>query len=128
MDPMTIGALAGLGKSMLIDAPKAERDRKLAATTATLSPWTGMQPTMPQDANPFGSALQGGMAGAAFSQANPGMNQAAPAVASSGYAPGGTMNDVMTNQAVQGMGQQIPGQSAMKPKTFMSPYDNMRLG
>jgi hypothetical protein len=74
MDPMTIGIAAGLGKSLLLDGPKAERERKLAATTAELSPWTGMSPTMPKEADAFGSALQGGMAGAAFNQANPGFN------------------------------------------------------
>lgn len=122
MDPMTIGALAGLGKSFLIDAPKADRDRKLAATTAALSPWTGMQPTMPQEANPFGSALQGGMAGAMFQQANPGLGKEFGA------------DQGLVDQATKGMGQQMPnqldnGQSmAMKPKTFMSPYDRMQLG
>jgi hypothetical protein len=62
------GAAAGLLKSKLVDEPAANAQRKLAARTAELSPWTGMTPTMPQEANAFGSMMQGGMAGAQLGQ------------------------------------------------------------
>lgn len=62
------GAATGLLKSKLVDEPAANAQRKLAATTAELSPWTGMTPEMPQEANAFGSMLQGGLAGAQLGQ------------------------------------------------------------
>jgi hypothetical protein len=62
------GMGAGLLKSELVDKPQANRERELAATTASLSPWTGLTPSMPQEANPFGSMLQGGLAGLQFGQ------------------------------------------------------------
>jgi hypothetical protein len=71
MDPLTLGLLGGgmgLLKSELVDRPQADRQRKLAATTAALSPWTGMTPEMPQEANAFGSVMQGGLAGAQLGQ------------------------------------------------------------
>lgn len=70
MLPMLLAGMgAGLLKSELVDRPQADRQRKLAATTAALSPWTGMTPTMPQEANPLGSIMQGGLAGAQIGQA-----------------------------------------------------------
>lgn len=66
MDPFTmalIGGSVGLGKGLLIDQPKEARQRELAAQTALYSPWTGMQPGPIQEADPFGSALQGATAG-----------------------------------------------------------------
>ena len=69
MLPMLLAGMgAGLLKSELVDKPQADRQRKLAATTAALSPWTGMTPTMPQEANPLGSMMQGGLAGAQLGQ------------------------------------------------------------
>lgn len=65
---LAIGMGAGLLKSQLVDKPQADRQRQLAATTAALSPWTGMTPQMPEEANPFGSMLQGGLAGAQVDQ------------------------------------------------------------
>lgn len=58
----------GLGKSALIDAPKERRQRLLAAQTAVYSPWTGMAPQPVQEADPFGSTLQGVTAGAMYGQ------------------------------------------------------------
>jgi hypothetical protein len=79
MLPMILGGMgAGLLKSELIDRPQANKQRQLAATTAELSPWTGMTPTMPNEANPLGSMLQGGLAGAQIAQ---GMQQPAAAPA-----------------------------------------------
>lgn len=71
MDPLTlalIGGGAGLLKSELLDRPKEERQRKQAAITARWSPWTGMAPGQIQEADPFGSALQGGLTGAMIGQ------------------------------------------------------------
>lgn len=72
MDPVTMMAVmaaVGAAKSELIDAPRAERQRKLAAQTALYSPWTGMTPDKVQEADPFGSTLQGATAGAMYGQA-----------------------------------------------------------
>jgi hypothetical protein len=71
MDPLTMAALvggAGLLKSELLDRPREERQRELAATTARWSPWTGMAPNAIQGADPFGSALEGATAGAMMGQ------------------------------------------------------------
>ena len=35
----------------------------LAAKMAELSPWTGMQPTIPRAPDPFANVMQGGMSG-----------------------------------------------------------------
>lgn len=55
---------AGLLKSELVDKPRARKDRQLQAKTAELSPWTGMKPSAVKEADPFGTALQFGSAGA----------------------------------------------------------------
>lgn len=68
MDPVTIGLLVGAGKGLLVDAPKEKRQRMLAAQTALYSPWTGMAPQNVQEADTFGSALQGVTAGAMYNQ------------------------------------------------------------
>lgn len=69
MDPVTIGILAGLGKSFLVDQPKEQRQRELAANTALYSPWTGLTPDKVEEADPFGSGLQGMTAGMMYKQA-----------------------------------------------------------
>lgn len=61
-----IGAGAGLLKSKLVDAPREERERELAAKTQLYSPWTGLKANPIQEADPLGSAMQGGIAGAQF--------------------------------------------------------------
>lgn len=68
MDPMTIGLLAGLAKSVLVDKPQEDRDRQLAAATQRLSPWTHLQANPIQKANPFGNMLQFGATGAMVGQ------------------------------------------------------------
>lgn len=70
MDPMTIALLAGAGlaKSELVDRPREQEQRRQAAITARWSPWTGMSPNAIQNADPFGSAIQGGLTGAMLSQ------------------------------------------------------------
>lgn len=75
MLPLLLGAGAGLLKSELVDKPRANKERELAARTAELSPWTGMSPTMPEEANPMGSMLQGGLAGAQLGQGLQAANQ-----------------------------------------------------
>ena len=64
------GGLAGAGllKGLTIDKAKEDRQRKLAAETARYSPWTNMVPGAVNEADPFGSALQGGFTGAALGQ------------------------------------------------------------
>lgn len=62
------GVAAGLLKNYLVDAPAAERDRKLQSQIARYSPWTGLAPTKVNEANPFNSALQFGSTGAALGQ------------------------------------------------------------
>jgi hypothetical protein len=68
MDPITLGLLIGVGggllKSELVDRPKEERQRALAAETQRYSPWTGLQANKVQEADPFGSAMQFGTTGA----------------------------------------------------------------
>lgn len=71
MDPLTMAAImggVGLLKSELLDRPKEDRQRELAAVTARWSPWTGMAPQAIKEADPFGSALQGASAGAMMGQ------------------------------------------------------------
>jgi hypothetical protein len=70
MDPMTIALLAGAGlaKSELVDRPREQEQRRQASITARWSPWTGMSPNAIQYADPFGSAIQGGLTGAMLSQ------------------------------------------------------------
>lgn len=60
--PLAMGA-AGLLKGQLIDKPRERRDRTLAAETQRYSPWTGLRANPVREADPFGSMLQGGMAG-----------------------------------------------------------------
>lgn len=65
---VAIGAGAGLVKSEAIDAPKAERQRTLAAATQRYSPWTGLKADPVQEADPMGSMLQYGATGASIGQ------------------------------------------------------------
>lgn len=66
MDPMTIGALIGLGKSLTIDKAKEKKDRELAAKTIELSPWTGLQPNKIREADPFGTTAKYAATGASM--------------------------------------------------------------
>lgn len=78
-------ALAGLGKSILIDQPKADRERKMQAEIAKYSPWTGMQAnTNIAQPDPFGAAMQGYMAGKMMEQQNPAAKKNAMASSSAG--------------------------------------------
>lgn len=68
MSPLLIGALLGLGKSVLVDAPKERRQRELTAKTQELSPWTGLRGGAIEEADPFGSALKYGATGYAMDE------------------------------------------------------------
>lgn len=70
---LAIGAGLGLLKSEMVDAPAAERQRKVQAATTRYSPWTHMQAAAPTEADPFSSALQFGATGASMGA---GMKQA----------------------------------------------------
>lgn len=61
---LAIGAGAGLLKSELVDQPREQRQRTLAAATQRYSPWTGLKANPIQEADPVGSALSYGSAGA----------------------------------------------------------------
>lgn len=56
-------AALGVGKSYLVDKPKEERQRKLAAETQRYSPWTQLKAGPIEEADPFGTGLQYGVAG-----------------------------------------------------------------
>jgi hypothetical protein len=60
-------AAIGLAKGIL-DEGREKRDRKLASVTARYSPWTGLAPQPVKEADPLGSAMQGGMAGLQLGQ------------------------------------------------------------
>jgi hypothetical protein len=62
------GALLGIAKGELIDRPKEGRQRKLASETQRFSPWTGLTAGGIQEADPFGSAMQGGTTALALGQ------------------------------------------------------------
>lgn len=65
---LAIGAGAGLLKSELVDQPKEERQRKLAAATQRYSPWTGLKAGDIQTADPFSGMLNYGAQGAMLDQ------------------------------------------------------------
>lgn len=56
-------AAAGMAKSQLVDKPKEDAARTLAAKTQALSPWTGLEAQPFKKADPFGTAAQAGGAG-----------------------------------------------------------------
>lgn len=66
--PLLAGGGLGFLKSMTIDKPKEDRQRRVAAETAKYSPWTGMAPGKIEEADPFGSAISTAALGAMFSQ------------------------------------------------------------
>lgn len=71
MDPITLSLIlggTGLAKSFLVDKPKEDRQRQEASATQRYSPWTGLKANDIQEADPFGSALQGAATGASMGQ------------------------------------------------------------
>jgi hypothetical protein len=85
---MVAMAGAGLLKSELVDRPAADRQRKLAAQTQEYSPWTGLKAGAVKEADPIGSALAFGGAGAQVSNglANQKINQQMADAATAGAA------------------------------------------
>lgn len=63
-----IGAGAGVLKAELVDQPKANKQLALAAATQKYAPWTGLSAQPVTQADPLGSAIQGGATGASLSQ------------------------------------------------------------
>ena len=72
MEPMTLAALIGAGVGTLKAKEKqsqADAKRKLAATVATYSPWTGMTPDFDfRDPSFMGEIAQGALTGALLGQ------------------------------------------------------------
>lgn len=71
MDPLTLALImggTGLAKGATIDRWKEDRQRNLAANTQRYSPWTGLRAGPIEEADPFGSAMQGGVQGYALGQ------------------------------------------------------------
>lgn len=67
-----IGAALGLGKHFLIDKPKEERKRRLAAATQRYSPWTHLTAEAPEETDPMTGMLNWGATGASIGS---GLNQ-----------------------------------------------------
>lgn len=65
-----MGALAGLAKSELLDRAKQERQLKLQAMTARLSPWTGLRPQNVEEPDTGNAVIQGAIAGDVFRTQN----------------------------------------------------------
>lgn len=63
-----VAAAAGAAKHYAVDAPKEERERKLAAETTRNSYWTGLRGQMPKESDAAGEALTWAGAGANFAQ------------------------------------------------------------
>ncbi len=86
---LAIAAALALAKNKLIDQPAADRQRKLAASTQRLSPWTGLQAQAPQDPNVMGDLLDYGVTGAKmgsnYAKANPSVPQTPGAAGGSAW-------------------------------------------
>ncbi len=111
------GILGGLGllKGMTVDKAKEDRQRKLAAETARYSPWTQMQPGDVQEADPFGSTMQGGMSGWAFGQGMENHDSAKK------------FQDAMSTKLLDGSGQvAVPLEGMGGAQTSFSPYMSIK--
>lgn len=60
---LAIGAALGLTKHFAVDAPRERRQRKLAAETQRLSPWTGLSAGPIQEPDLLGSVISSGLTG-----------------------------------------------------------------
>lgn len=65
---VAIGAGAGVLKAELVDKPKENSDRQLAAQTQRYAPWTGNKAGPIRYADPVGSGLQFGMMAGSMKQ------------------------------------------------------------
>lgn len=63
---LAIAAALALAKDQMVDKPKEARQRKLAASTQRLSPWTGLQAQPIQEHDTLGTMMQYGATGAAM--------------------------------------------------------------
>lgn len=63
---LAIAAALALAKDQMIDKPKEARQRKLAAATQRLSPWTGLSAQPVSESNTLGTMMQYGATGAAM--------------------------------------------------------------
>ena len=66
---MAAMAAAGALKGELIDKPKANKQRELAASTQQYSPWTGLKANPVQEADTLGNMISGAGAGAQMGMA-----------------------------------------------------------
>lgn len=140
MDPLTllaIGAGVGLLKSEAVDRPRERRQRKLAAETERLSPWTGRTPNPIQEADPLGSMLAFGLTGAQLGAGlqQHEMNQAISSrIANAPYAPvsigaqagpammPGGMGAAPMNPYAGALAPQAYGANPFGMSTLSSPY------
>lgn len=132
MDPITLAAVmggAGLLKSELIDKPREQEQRRQAAITARWSPWTGMAPGAIQSADPFGSAIQGGLAGAMIGQNIQGAEAGKAKDVTEASLAGGTEPQSMQQFLTQQEMQNAQNQSMMSPyqKQYASKYPFMGM-
>lgn len=63
---LAIAAALALAKDQIVDKPKEARQRKLAAETQRLSPWTNMRAAPIKESDTIGTAIQYGATGAAM--------------------------------------------------------------
>ena len=73
MDPLTLALIMGgigVGKSVLFDAPEAQKQREMEAIKTKYSPWTGQQGDIAgvKGANPLGEGLAYGTTGYGLGQ------------------------------------------------------------
>lgn len=69
--PILAMAGAGLVKDRFMDAPREDRDRRLAAMTQLYSPWTGLRSEKIREADgPLGATIKGATAGLGFASQN----------------------------------------------------------
>lgn len=64
---LLVGAALGAAKDQFLDKPKREANLRYQAITAGLSPWTGIQPQVPEDRS-GDSIFQGAITGAQMGQ------------------------------------------------------------
>jgi hypothetical protein len=127
MAPLAVAGIlggAGLLKGIGPDKWKEDRQRWLASQTQRYSPWTGLKAGPVDEADPFGSTLQGGMSGFSMGQ---NMQAAARADklmdAQTNYlnrAPGGYigMEPMATQQAFELEQAQLPRYARKNPWSF----------
>lgn len=102
-DPISLGIL-GLGKGYLIDKPKEDRQRALAAVKESTAPWTGEHANAPDEKSPWLSMLQGWAAGQKNAQSGNGAMDMIKGLFGGGGGGGGGGGDDSGIGASQGAG------------------------